>query len=212
MMDGLEPTETRSLVYSESVVASLRRSSWDSDSTTTSQQSLKVLLLPGSRVPEAYDNWQHILQAVAGVIEAFTPKPLLFLAAIAPTIHLDPLHDDLEAQGWAIVSAVNISASRQIPDPTAQWYQKGKAILVLSQQAFAECLHQSDCAIAMAGTATEQFVGLGKPAITLPGKGLNSRQNLRKPKLAYWGDRSFWCNILPKLPMRCNPFCEILNS
>jgi uncharacterized protein (TIGR03492 family) len=28
-----------------------------------------------------------------------------------------------------------------------------------------------DVALAMAGTATEQFVGLGKPALTVPGKG-----------------------------------------
>ena len=171
MMDGLEPTETRSLVYSEAVAASLRRSSWDVGAMASSQQSLKVLLLPGSRVPEAYDNWQHILQAVAGVIEAFTTQPLLFLAAIAPSIHLEPLHDDLEAQGWAIVPSVNSASTYHFSDPSAQWYQKGKAILVVSQQAFANCLHQADCAIAMAGTATEQFVGLGKPAVTLPGKG-----------------------------------------
>lgn len=171
MMDGLEPTQTRSLAYNASVTASLRRSSWDAGASTTSQQSLNVLLLPGSRVPEAYDNWQHILQAVAGVIEAFTPQPLLFLAAIAPTIHLEPLHDDLETQGWSLVSAVGISANRHFPDPVAQWYQKGNATLVVSQQAFADCLHRADWAIAMAGTATEQFVGLGKLAITLPGKG-----------------------------------------
>ena len=171
MMDGLEPTETRSLVYSEPIAASLRRSSWDAGAVSTSQQSLNVLLLPGSRVPEAYDNWQYILQAVAGVIEAFTTKSLLFLAAIAPAIRLEPLHDDLEAQGWALASSVGIPASRHFPDSAAQWYQKGKALLVVSQHGFADCLHQSDCAIAMAGTATEQFVGLGKPAITLPGKG-----------------------------------------
>jgi uncharacterized protein (TIGR03492 family) len=32
-------------------------------------------------------------------------------------------------------------------------------------------LYQADLAIAMAGTATEQFVGLGKPAIAIPGNG-----------------------------------------
>jgi uncharacterized protein (TIGR03492 family) len=43
--------------------------------------------------------------------------------------------------------------------------------MVLTQTAFADCLHQADFAIAMAGTATEQFVGLGKPAIIIPGRG-----------------------------------------
>jgi uncharacterized protein (TIGR03492 family) len=32
-------------------------------------------------------------------------------------------------------------------------------------------LHWGDVAIAMAGTATEQFIGLGKPAIAIPGEG-----------------------------------------
>jgi uncharacterized protein (TIGR03492 family) len=172
MMDGLEPTESRSLVYGESISASLRRSGWDSGVTTTlPQQSLNVLLLPGSRTPEVYDNWQRILQAVAGVIETFSNQSPLFLAAIAGTVHLEPLHYDLEVQGWTLVNSNGISASNDFSDASARWYQKGRATLVISQQAFAECLHQADCAIAMAGTATEQFVGLGKPAITLPGKG-----------------------------------------
>ncbi|MGL5084056.1 MAG: lipid-A-disaccharide synthase-related protein, partial [Microcoleaceae cyanobacterium] len=45
------------------------------------------------------------------------------------------------------------------------------ASLTLSQHRFNDFLHQADLAIAMAGTATEQFVGLGKPAIALPGRG-----------------------------------------
>jgi uncharacterized protein (TIGR03492 family) len=41
----------------------------------------------------------------------------------------------------------------------------------LTQQAYNDCLHLGDLAIAMAGTATEQFIGLGKPAIAIPGNG-----------------------------------------
>jgi uncharacterized protein (TIGR03492 family) len=44
-------------------------------------------------------------------------------------------------------------------------------MLLLTQTGFVECLREADVAIAMAGTATEQFVGLGKPAIALPGGG-----------------------------------------
>ncbi|MGL6339398.1 MAG: lipid-A-disaccharide synthase-related protein, partial [Waterburya sp.] len=43
--------------------------------------------------------------------------------------------------------------------------------LILSQQSYQNFLNQADIAIAMAGTATEQFVGLGKPAIIIPGDG-----------------------------------------
>ena len=46
-----------------------------------------------------------------------------------------------------------------------------KATLILSQQSFNDYLYEADLAVAMAGTATEQFVGLGKPAIAIPGTG-----------------------------------------
>ena len=43
--------------------------------------------------------------------------------------------------------------------------------MILTQTAYADCLQGAEAAIAMAGTATEQFVGLGKPAFTTPGAG-----------------------------------------
>jgi uncharacterized protein (TIGR03492 family) len=50
-------------------------------------------------------------------------------------------------------------------------FKQKNAYFILSQNAYNDCLHLGDMAIAMAGTATEQFVGLGKPAITIPGGG-----------------------------------------
>jgi uncharacterized protein (TIGR03492 family) len=120
---------------------------------TAESASLTVILLPGSRTPEAYANWQTILQAVDELLIAF--PNLLFLAAIAPSLEADVLQSLLEGKGWEIKELKAIKAT---------------ATLILTS-AFNDCLHQADLAIAMAGTATEQFVGLGKPAIILPGKG-----------------------------------------
>ena len=50
-------------------------------------------------------------------------------------------------------------------------FKQRNAYLLLTQQAYNDCLHLGDFAIAMAGTATEQFIGLGKPAIAIPGNG-----------------------------------------
>jgi uncharacterized protein (TIGR03492 family) len=50
-------------------------------------------------------------------------------------------------------------------------FKQKNAYLILTQQAYSDCLHLGDLAIAMAGTATEQFIGLGKPAIAISGKG-----------------------------------------
>ncbi|MFB2834301.1 lipid-A-disaccharide synthase-related protein [Floridanema evergladense] len=134
-------------------------------------RSLSVCLLPGSRIPEAYENWQIIISAVAGIVETFRDRMVSFLAAIAPGLSLDPLQETLERQGWRLKSAQYLSAKLPISDSTALVYSQGKYQLILTQKAFADCLQAADFAIAMAGTATEQFVGLGKPAITIPGKG-----------------------------------------
>lgn len=145
------------------------------------QRSLIVTLLPGSRAPEAYRNWQKILQAVAGICEAFAERKPIFLAAIAPNLSLDEFSSGLQFYGWQDRQNIDNLLSKetifsQIPaklinQPTAKIFTHRNSTLILTQNAFAECLQAGDLAIAMAGTATEQFVGLGKPAIAIPGTG-----------------------------------------
>ncbi len=148
MMDGLEAT-TKSFL--------------------DNPKPLTILLLPGSRSPETERNWKLILQAVNKILQQFTNQDICFLAAIAPSLDLQPLKSALSIQQWQIMS-LNL-ADTLINDPQAISFQKGNAKLFLSQQAYGDCLHLSDMAIAMAGTATEQFVGLGKPVFSLPGDG-----------------------------------------
>ena len=135
------------------------------------QRSLIVTLLPGSRAPEAYENWQQILRAVAGLMDTFSDRSLLFLGAIAPALSLDPLRQTLEAQGWVEQSPESSVSNLQLNDPTALTFTQKNAALILTQDDYNICLLKGDCCIAMAGTATEQFAGLGKPAIAIPGKG-----------------------------------------
>jgi uncharacterized protein (TIGR03492 family) len=142
MMDGLEP---------EGVA-------FESTGSRGECSGLTVALLPGSRVPEAYGNWQMILESVAGLVEDF--PGLRLLGAIAPTVDLAPLCQGLERQGWV--------SNPQADLPT---FMQGDATLFLIQSAFNDCLQQASVAIAMTGTGTEQFVGLGKPAFILPGQG-----------------------------------------
>jgi uncharacterized protein (TIGR03492 family) len=182
MMDGLQPPPLRQPVYSGTETGTFKlqlRSTATAiayDPLPTRQDSFTIALLPGSRPPEAYENWQCILQAVSGVVDTLISQSLVFLAAIAPGLQVESLQKELIAQGW---QPTTLSSSHRpvheslydFPDQQALWFIQGRATLILTQQAFADCLHRSDCAIAMAGTATEQFVGLGKPAITMPGKG-----------------------------------------
>lgn len=146
MMDGLEPS-----------------GSFASDADADPNPPLTFVLLPGSRPPEAYENWQVILEAVAGLVTSL-PQKLRFFAAIAPGLDPHLLHQTLASNGWHPTSSPSPTPST----PPTYTYHHSTLSLALP---FNDCIHRADLAIAMAGTATEQFVGLGKPAIILPGKG-----------------------------------------
>ncbi len=136
MMDGLTPVQPLQI---------------------SSLASLTIVLLPGSRVPEAYANWQQIIAAVFSLIETYASRSLLFLGAISPQINID------------ILAQMLVDASFCVSDTNTFSYKN--ASVILTQTAYNECLNRGEIAIAMAGTATEQFVGLGKPAISFPGNG-----------------------------------------
>lgn len=124
------------------------------------EETIKILLLPGSRYQEALRNWQQILLAVTQTIAELPSSNLIFYAAIAPALELTLFQQSLKENGWQLEAE---SGQKQ--------YRQGKATLWLGQNAYETYLQKADIAIAMAGTATEQFVGLGKPAITMPGTG-----------------------------------------
>jgi uncharacterized protein (TIGR03492 family) len=121
--------------------------------------SLTIALLPGSRAPEVFDNWQLMLKALPSLQRQFPHRHIRLLAAIAPSLNLAAFKDPLIVAEWTPVPHRYPTFSRD--DMT----------LTLTQDAFPECLHLADCAIATAGTATEQMVGLGKPVFTFPGGG-----------------------------------------
>lgn len=128
---------------------------------------LKILLLPGSRFPESLHNWRLILSAVDSLLSDF-PVDLLFVAALAPHLPLKDFTDILREFQWSEgEKTVNVPLN---PDDKIVFTKKDRQ-LVVSQNSYVQCLQYCDIAIAMAGTATEQFVGLGKPVIAFPGKG-----------------------------------------
>jgi uncharacterized protein (TIGR03492 family) len=108
-----------------------------------------VLLLPGSRA-EAPRN----MALLAEVVLRLQRPGRRFLAALAGA------PDGLAwvPTGWA-------------HEPSGALRHPDGAHIGLVWDAFADALHAADVVLAMAGTATEQAVGLGKPAVTLPGPG-----------------------------------------
>jgi uncharacterized protein (TIGR03492 family) len=100
-----------------------------------------------------------MVTAIASVMQTFGDRQVRLLAALAPSLNLAAFKDVLLEAGWQLVAG---------DYPT---FQRNNGVLVLTTNAFAECLHLADAALATAGTATEQAVGLGKPVVTFPGPG-----------------------------------------
>jgi uncharacterized protein (TIGR03492 family) len=159
MMDGIEPEQPEPIFYEP-----------DAEQKEI-QRPLMVALLPGSRMPEAYQNWQKIALAANGLLEAYPERSVVFLGAIAPALSLDPLQETLTGYGWRQQPLEAIDVNLKLNDPSAIAFTQKNGILILTQDDYTLCLLKADCCIAMAGTATEQFVGLGKPAIAIPGTG-----------------------------------------
>ncbi|MGB3615786.1 MAG: lipid-A-disaccharide synthase-related protein, partial [Elainellaceae cyanobacterium] len=137
----------------------LQMDALDITPTNTIQPS-DILLLPGSRNPEAERNWQQILAAVNAVQQTW--RHIRFLAAISPNLSPDQFHRLVQQQGWQL-------SGPQI-DSKPSTYTRREATLQIDSR-FYEFAREADMAIAMAGTATEQVVGLGKPVMTLAGEG-----------------------------------------
>lgn len=115
-----------------------------------------VTILPGSRVPEAYRNFSLLGQLAENLSPQLKTR-VTFLVALAPSLDREVLTADLVKQGWHY-------------EHNDRFYC-GDAELFLVENYFADCLHLCHFGLAMAGTATEQLVGLGKPVFSLPGEG-----------------------------------------
>ena len=140
----------------------------DQFSSLLPHKDLQLLLLSGSRMPEAIENWQLILQGVDSIIEDYSPK-FICAGAIAPSLSLEKFKQLLLNSDWQRQAPENFEI--KLNDPHIMYFKKKQAQLILSQNHYTQLLNYCNISLAMAGTATEQFVGLGKPAIAFPGRG-----------------------------------------
>lgn len=148
--------------------------------------SLTIVLLPGSRSPEAQQNWEIILEAIQEIIKENQENTLTFLGAISPALNLENFIQSLVYKGW--ISKPITTNKLSLNDPHRLVFNQRQTTLILTQHSYKDCLQMADLAIAMAGTATEQFVGLGKPAITIPGNGPQFTLNFAKKQTYLLGE------------------------
>ena len=125
----------------------------------------RLALLPGSRRPELEHNLLLLLRAVEAL-----PAPLFSTGELAIDLALiRSLNDQsLEAlvtpKGWQLqlVSSSTGELARLVNGPHQVMVHRG---------AFAAVVQNANLVLAMAGTATEQAVGLAKPVVQMAGAG-----------------------------------------
>ena len=125
-------------------------------------ECLELLLLPGSRLPEAERNLALMLQVLERLAQLpgqeQAPARLQITAALVNALTAERVARVAQSQGWSSA-------------PGGQAIQRGSLMVALRWQAFATSLRQADLVLSMAGTATEQAVGLALPVIQLAGTG-----------------------------------------
>jgi uncharacterized protein (TIGR03492 family) len=120
-------------------------------------------LLPGSRLPEALSNLLLMLDVLRQLPEPWQSR-LRILVALVPALTPEAIAHAAAHQGWSLEPPSTDRAGCPL-------LQHGNLRLELQAHRFWGVLHRSDLLLAMAGTAAEQAVGLGKPVLQLVGPG-----------------------------------------
>jgi uncharacterized protein (TIGR03492 family) len=138
-----------------------------SPSPTAAARGLAVQglgLLPGSRLPEAKANLLLMLEVLTRLPEPLQrPGALRLQAALVGELGAAEVLAAAAPLGWTLAEP-----GQGGQDVVLRW---GHLELRLLWQGFVEVLRDSDLLLAMAGTAAEQAVGLGKPVLQLAGSG-----------------------------------------
>ena len=131
----------------------------------------RLILLCGSRLPEAYQNFKRLLIAIQFI--EISPAIAVFVPLSSPSMskQIERILFDLgfkptkESRGDLGISAL---------------WKKKSILLIIGFNQFASWANWGEVGVANAGTATEQLVGLGIPCVSLPGKGPQFNFNFAK--------------------------------
>jgi uncharacterized protein (TIGR03492 family) len=129
-------------------------------------------LLPGSR-NDAPGNALHLLLAVDRIDPADLPGPIHFLFAAADSLDTGRIAADVgrgRGGNWKVEEqdgSSGIVLKLGNSSGLKAQFVKGR---------FADVLHRSSLVVGTAGTANEQAIGLGKPLITFPSRGVMGPQ------------------------------------
>ncbi|MEO1003988.1 MAG: lipid-A-disaccharide synthase-related protein [Cyanobacteria bacterium J06638_7] len=125
----------------------------------------RLLLLPGSRLPEAEHNLALLLLLLPRLASRLQrPQHLLTSAALVQDLRPQVALQLAAPLGWHRLPVSGATGGLVLGHACG-------LVLELAWSGFARQLAAADLLLAMAGTATEQAVGLGKPVLQLVGRG-----------------------------------------
>ncbi len=131
----------------------------------------RLILLCGSRLPEAYQNFKKLVIAIQLIKNSFPLAVFVPLnsASMSKEIQLilvelgfKPTYESIDELGISEI-----------------WENKSLLMLIGFNQ-FSSWANWGEVGVANAGTATEQLVGLGIPCVSLPGEGPQFNFNFAK--------------------------------
>jgi uncharacterized protein (TIGR03492 family) len=120
-----------------------------------------LALLPGSRLPEAIQNFKLQLQLVLEIVKIMSLEKVQFRAALVSGV-MTQLDAIANSQGWQHQAG---KLSYEDADTGL------KAEILCYNDAFNDIVHHTTLVLGMAGLAVDQAVALGKPVIQVPGQG-----------------------------------------
>jgi uncharacterized protein (TIGR03492 family) len=127
--------------------------------SVASERSGRVLLLPGSRLPEARQNLERMLALLEELPAGLRKHD--FQAALVRELPAAAVEALAASRGWSLSS----STSRSL------WLKRKGLVLQCCWGQFTTLLPAAQVVVSMAGTASEQAAGLGKPVLQLAGHG-----------------------------------------
>jgi len=145
----------------------------------------RIILLVGSRYPEALRNLDNFLECLQ---DFYLPKDLLILLPLSINANVIKIQSYLIKYGFLKQSKVEF-----LIDEDSVWKKKDQYV-VIGKGKFNLWASMAEVGLSNAGTATEQIAGLGIPSLSLPGSGPQFTKSFAKRQSRLLGGSVLVCN------------------
>jgi len=131
----------------------------------------RLILLCGSRLPEAYQNFKQLLIAI---------QLIQISSSMAVFVPLNSSSMNQKIEFILLELGFKTTHQSNSEIGISGVWKKNSLIILIGFNQFSSWANWGEVGVANAGTATEQLVGLGIPCVSLPGKGPQFNLNFAK--------------------------------